>query len=169
MSSNFNPLLISAADWHAKQEMLETLYPHIADEDLFDTLDGETDLKERIEWMLASLDQDERFVAALAAEIKDIQDRKARLERKAKTKRELIAEAMETAGLKKLDYARWTVSATFKKGGVVITDEAAIPAEFMKVTTAPMKAEIKTALEAGSAVPGASRSNGYASVTIRKS
>lgn len=165
---SYNPLLVSAADWHAKEEMMETLYPHLSGEDLFDTLDGETDLKERIEWMLASLDKDERFAAALAEEIKDIQERKQRYDRKAKTKRDLIAEAMSVAGIKKLEFARWTISSTFTKGGVVITDEAAIPAEFVKTTTTPMKAEIKATLETGEDVPGASLGNGYPSVTIRK-
>lgn len=160
-----NPLLLSAADWKAKEAALREAYPDI--DDLFDTLDGETDLKERIEWTLRSLDKDERHVEALAAEIGDLEARRKRLKDRAQTKRQLITDAMTTAGLSKLEYARWTVSTSWRKAGVVITDETALPETAWRIKREPDKTAIKALLEAGDC-PGAAWGNGYHSITIKR-
>ncbi len=53
---------------------------------------------------------------------------------------------------------RLTLSAPRSK--VIITDEAKLPDEYVKVERTPMKAEIKKALDAKIEVPGATISNG---------
>lgn len=53
------------------------------------------------------------------------------------------------------------------KPGVVITDEAALPAEFVRVERTPDKTAIANALRAAQDVPGAELGNAAPQLTIR--
>jgi hypothetical protein len=82
-----------------------------ADEDtLADTLEGITNLHERLCELVRSSLEDRCFGLALSARIKEMQARLAAFEERAEKKRNLVAGAMEQASIPRLREADFTVS-----------------------------------------------------------
>lgn len=146
-------------------------YPDLADdEDLRrDMLEGSTDIDAVLTRLVDEVEEIEALVAALAEVITTKRERKARLERKAEFWRALILKLMERADLAKFPLATATLSVRKTPARVVITDEVALPARFLRVRTVTEldKAALAEALKAGEDVPSAHLGNGGTSLTIR--
>lgn len=153
------------------KDMLLVQFPELAEDEgaLLDTLEGLTDLNENLIAILRSRDDDLMLVTGIEARVKELNERKARLELRADAKRAFVCRVMEEAELKRLDAPDWTVSLGRKPQAVQITDEAAVPAEYWreKVTRSVDKTALKAALATGK-VPGAALDNGGVQLTIRK-
>lgn len=156
--------------YKAMKERLLVAFPELAEDEsaLLDTLEGATDLDTALVALFESAELDKLLAASLKERIGAMQERLARLSDREKRKRTIIAETMESAGLKKIEAASVTLSIRPSPAAVVITDEAAIPAEFWreKITKSPDKTAIKDALAKGE-VPGAHLSNGGISLSAR--
>jgi Siphovirus Gp157 len=126
---------------------------------LLDTLEGLSDLNERI----AALVRDSVRAKAMASALKIIIDdnvvRRQRFEAKAERLRALASWALQEADIPKLEAPDMTVSNYMGPPHVIITDEDAVPSEFCKITRTPMKKEIAEELKSGRFVPYAVWSN----------
>lgn len=139
------------------------------DETVTDTVEGETTLYEAIEIAIAEIDECEIMGLGLASKIGDFSARKVRAEKRVDRLRGLIEQAMVIADMRslKLNVATLTVKDVPPKA--LVSDEAAIPAEFWKQPDPVIdKTAINAAIKAGRTIPGVSMSNGTTSFQIRR-
>ena len=155
--------------WQTLRERLKAQY-ELEDEDsaLIDTLDGATELNDRLIKIAMSAKEDEAFAEAVKGMIADLQVRKQRLERRAEYKRSQIAWAMQETGQKSIVSAGLSLGQRMGNAKVIIDDKL-LPDEWKKskVTLIPDKELIETDLDAGKDIPGVSLSNPMPILTIR--
>lgn len=129
------------------------------DQTLIDTLDGMSDLHEKI----AALVRDSVRIKAMANALKIIIDdnavRRHRFEAKAERLRALASWALQEADIPKLESPDMTISNYIGPPHVIITDADAVPDEFCKFERTPKKQEIADELKSGRFVPYAVWSN----------
>lgn len=106
-------------------------------------------------------------VSAIKERIAALEDRKLRHEARREEYRATIFAALDAAGQTKWKSPEYTVSITPGRPGVVITDPAAIPDDFVRVKREPDKTAIGAAIASGATVPGAEQRNGLPTLTIR--
>lgn len=99
--------------------------------------------------------------------IRVLQGRRDRHDAHHEEYRALIFAALDAAGQRAWKSPEYTVSITPGRAGVVITDPAAIPDDFVRVKREPDKTAIGAALASGATVPGAEQRNGLPTLTIR--
>lgn len=115
----------------------------------------------------------EQKAASLSAEAAELQQDARQNRDYAAARRAQVAEAMAEGGYREIRGPRLLLTAR-KTGsdGLHITDESAIPADFMTTPPPPApkpdKNAIKAALKAGQTVPGCELSNGPPSVSIKE-
>lgn len=103
----------------------------------------------------------------LTERIRVLQGRRERHDNRHEEYRALIFAALDAAGQRAWKSPEYTVSITPGRAGVVITDPAAIPDDFVRVRREPDKAAIGSAITSGATVPGAEQRNGLPTLTIR--
>ena len=154
------------------KDQLLAAYPELAEDEqaFLDTLDGLTDLSEIVALFIKSADDDIALADGCKTRASEISERKARFLARADTKKRLVLEALEKAGMKKIERPEFTVSIRAVPPSVVIENDAIIPPDYQRITTtvAPDKAAIKDALSSGQDVPGAKLSNGGSTLSIRR-
>lgn len=133
-----------------------------------DCIEGETSLREaigRASLELAAVEGEKEGVEIAIAKLK------ARLTRHCKRAegiREAIQAAMETAELDSLKTPAATLSLRASPSSVEVTDQAALPAIFLKQPPPTVdKKAIHAALKSGEAIPGAVLSNQPPSLSVR--
>lgn len=117
--------------------------------------------------VLRAMDEAKRNAEAIDKRIADLEARRDREIRRHGECRATAFAILEVLGLTKWKHPEFTVSVSPGRAGVVITDEAALPEEFLRVTTSPDKAKIKAALEMGQVVLGATLQNTMPTLTVR--
>lgn len=125
------------------------------------------DTLDRLRRMMRAARWAEKQADALGEIIKDGRERKSRLEAKAEQIRSVVQWALGEIGLDKLEAPDFTASLRAGPPSVVITDELALPDEYVRVKREPDKTALKAALKEGAAIPGASLSNGGVSLSAR--
>ena len=139
------------------------------DQLLADMINGETDIHEAITAVVTSMDEDQILLDGIVAREVELDARKHRIKNRIAAKRTAVEQAMSIAEIKKIEAATFTLSLKRKPEGLVIEDEAEIPAAFWKAQDPKLdKAAIKGALKDGNAVPGASLDNGGIALQIRR-
>lgn len=136
---------------------------------LLDTLEGETDLHECLLVIADSVQEDECMSEAVGLQIERLKERKARFDRSAETKRAIIEQAMDRAGLvgKSIKGPGATLTLRQTAGKPLIEEEIAIPAQYWKPQDPALDRKALAAdLKAGIAIPGARLSNGGISLSI---
>ncbi len=156
----------------AAEALRDTLskLPGMDEETARDTIEGETDLHGAIAGVVDLLTEAETMSAGLAVTIEKFEARKARYDARIGFLRSAIEQAMVIGEITKpLELPTCTLSLGRRAPGLVITDEASIPAEFWKPQDPALdKAAIKAALKDKKTVPGAVLSNGSVSLTVRR-
>lgn len=154
------------ADLQGEIASLLARYPELADdEDLrADMLEGETDLKGVLEKLLGAMREAETMFAANGERVNALLERMNRFTAKKDAMRSLIQMLMDRAGLQKLQLPEATLSISYRKSSPVVTDENALPDEYVKIIRKPDMAKIK---EAETLPPGVSLSNPKPTLTIR--
>ena len=109
---------------------LVDVYPDLDDETIRDTLEGVTTLHELIAQLIRSALFDETLQTALRTRIEEMRARLARLAERGLKKRQLALEAMNEAGLKKLEQPDFTASARLGAPLLVVTSEKDIPESY---------------------------------------
>lgn len=127
---------------------------------LADTLEGITDAPTVIASFIRKAREDEANVDALSVMMKDMGARKSRLQARADKLRAAALSLLDAIGLRKLEQPDFSCSVVPASPAVMITDEALLPEEMIRVRREPNRAAIRDALRSGSVVPGAELSNG---------
>lgn len=154
--------------WKQLREDLETV-EGMDEKCLFDTIDGETKLTDILLQIDEEIQERENHAEAIAARIKQLQDRKARHEKAIETLRTVILRAMDSADIKKIEGACATLSVVNQVGALEIENEAEIPSEFFIPQDPKLdKKKLSAALQLG-AVKGARLGNGRINLQIRRS
>lgn len=149
--------------------VLKSEFPDLADDEelLKDTLEGETNFNEVMEKLVTQVREQDMMATAVAARINALRDRQTRHTMRMNFYRTLIFRLMQASGINRHRTTEGNLSVGNAPEKVIITDESAIPDEFMRTTKEPNKTAIKDALKAGNDVSGATMSNGGLSLTIR--
>lgn len=111
--------------------------------------------------------EDQAFITALKEQIAAMTARKKRFEDREEAGYTLVQNAMDIMGTRKKILPEATLTIGRQQGGVIITDENLLPAEYVKVEKTPKKREIGDALREKKAVPGATLGNGRDNLIIR--
>jgi sulfite reductase beta subunit-like hemoprotein len=163
-----HPVLRELSNHRYLRERLEAEFPEAEEETLLDTLEGMTNLTDMLAEVLRSCLEDQSFSSALKARVADMQARVGRFEERARKKRELVAAAMEDAGLKKLVEPDFTVSLRPARAPLVIIDEESVPGDFWKPQPAKLDRQgLIVALGAGRDIPGALLGNPPMTLSVR--
>jgi len=156
----------------AAQSLRDTIGAVFSDdaELIRDTIECETGLHEAISSVMALIREDEIQLAGIAALLKSLESREARLCARVERCREAILQAMTIGEIKTMTLPDATITVRAVSPGVEIIDEAAIPAEFWKPRDPVLdKTRVRDALKGGIAVPGAAMGNGGITLSIRRS
>lgn len=138
-------------------DRIRTLYPDEDQESLADTIAGETELDLAIVALLRIAIERELLAVALGERIKEMQERKKRLDAGAEAMRRAALAAMVEVNWKHLPQQPPDMTVTVGAGTpkLIVTDESALPFDLLEVVSKPNRAAIKDALKAGREVQGA--------------
>lgn len=134
-----------------------------------DMVEGETSLLEAIALGIAEIDECDVMIAGIKAKVSEFEARQKRAEARMERLRSLMEQALVIAGIPtmKLDVATLSIKELPPKA--IVTDEAAIPAEFWKQPDPVLdRAAISKAIKSGQHVPGVVASNKTISMQIRR-
>jgi len=144
------------------------LYPETDEETLHDTLEGITDLHEMIAAVIRSALVDEALQAGLRTRVEEMRQRLTRLAERGLKKRQMALEAMNEAGLKKLEQPDFTASARLGAPPLVVTSEHSVPDGYWIPQPPRLDRQTLTSdLRRGDVVPGACLGNAAAILTVR--
>ncbi len=168
-SANDNFLAADVANLEALFADMLAAYPELeADEELrADMLEGETNFHAVLTRLVNGERDADSLAKAVAGRISDLQARKARAERRKEAMRSLMFKLLKAAGVPRVPLAEATISIGKKAATVEIVDEALLPANVVKITTAPDKKAIADLLKAGTDVPGAKMGEAGEQLSVR--
>lgn len=135
----------------------------------WDTLDGETDVLDIADHIIARMQDDAALADAAKAQADALAARARRIGDRGKAHKKALLAILDAAGQRKLERPAATVSRRAGSLSVRIIAEGDIPSQLTttKTVTAPDKAAIKKQIEAGETVPGADLVRGDDTVTVR--
>jgi len=155
----------------AQIELLRLRYPKVWDEDdetlLADTLEGETNVHEFLTVVVARMCDADAFAVGINALINDLKERRDRFNDRYEAMRTLAFKVMTTADVRKLELAQATLSIRAGQPKVIITDEAALPEDCIRIKREPNKVLIKELISQGVPICGAELSNAEPTLAVR--
>ena len=153
----------------AQIEALRVRYPQMdEDEQLrLDMLEGSTDLHEFLTAVTVRLSDTNAKIEALGDLIAAFKARCDRFEQRSDAMRALAHKVMDWAEVRKLELPIATLSIRAGQPRVIITDEARLPEQFVRVRREPDKHLIASHLKAGERVEGAELSNSEPTLAVR--
>ena len=159
----------SVFDYKQTKDQLRAAYKDVTDEDLADTLEGETTLNDDIAAVIREALAREAMAKGIDEHIAKLTDRKARLVNGASTLRAAARTAMEECNIKKVPAPDFTASLGEGRAKVIITDQSKIPEKYLRRSDPePDKKAIAEALKTGD-VAGATMSNKQVVLNVRVS
>ena len=166
MSDRLDPTFV-----RAQIEQLRLTHPGIWDDGdeqlLLDSLEGETDFHKFIDAILRRMLPTEACADGIGDLILDIKVRQERFEQRIEGLRLLAFKMMNVAAVRKVERPGATLNVRASPPKVIITDEALLPADCVRVRTEPNKIVIKERLARGEPVPGAEMSNREEVLAVR--
>lgn len=129
--------------------------------------DAGADVGTIITRMIRAAMEADSLADAAAERVRVLTERKARFARQRDSYRAAAFAMMDALGLRTLKEADFTATISAGRPSVVVTDEAAIPADYLRVTTTIDKAALAAAMRVGEVIAGAEWSNPMPSLTIR--
>ena len=140
-----------------------------ADPDLVhDTLEGQTDVFEVMDWLIAKLGDEEGMEEAIASRLKALGERKTACQNRQQRLRDALLACMTATGEKSMRRPEATITVGNKKQGIQSIDETVLPEAFWKVTRSVSRTAINEAMAKGDTVPGVMLDNGGIVLTIRR-
>ena len=163
-----SPLKAQSTLYRRFHEKLLDEYPDVDDETIRDTLEGITDLHEMIAAIIRSALVDEALQAGLRTRLEEMRQRLTRLAERGLKKRQLALDAMNEAGLKKLEQPDFTASARIGAPPLVVTSETDVPESYWIPQPPKLDRQTLTSdLRRGDQVPGACLGNAAPILTVR--
>ena len=133
-----------------------------------DTLEGETDAHELIVKLLDRVEEAKARATALAEQIKDRSERRARFEAQERAARAAIMSVMRAAELRSLTLPQATLSVRDLAARLVIADAGAVPDDFTVIKRVPDSKAINDAFAEAADLPNwLTREAGRSSLTVR--
>lgn len=150
-------------------EALKAAYPELCEDEQFlaDVVEAETTVFEVLSVLVRQIGEAKAHGAGLAEYVKDLGERKARIERRTESKRALITAIMEAVGIDKAVLPEATLSVRAGSQKPVVDDADLLPDNLVRIERKPDMAKIRAAVEAGEEVPGIHLSNAEPSLTVR--
>lgn len=159
----------------AAKKLMDSLKEQGLDGDaelIADSIEGETNFLEAIEAALAEIDEREILKFGLREKIKTFGTREKQQDDAIDRIRALIEQAMMATDQTSLKLTTATISLRKVAPGLVITNEADIPARFWVEQPRPApkldKKALAEALKAGEAIEGAALDNGSLTLSVRR-
>ena len=163
-----SPLEAQTVLYRRFHDKLLEQFPELDDETIRDSLEGLTDLHEMIAAVIRSALVDEALQVGLRTRIEEMRQRLTRLAERGLKKRQLALEAMNEAGLKKIEQADFTASARLGAPPLVVTSDQAIPEAYWIPQPSRLDRQTLTSdLRRGDKVPGACLGNAAPILTVR--
>lgn len=162
-----------AYDTHITSRLVEHLKAMgFGDDDdlIMDTVEGETDVLDKVSRLLRWMALQEANAEALKAVEADFAGRRARYSERVAWARTALSRFMDEVGLPKIERPEATVSMRDGKSSVIYAadfDVEKLDPSLVKTKKEPDKAAIKAELDAGRDVVGATLSNGSRVLTVR--
>lgn len=157
----------------AAVQRLRSLLLEITDdpEAIADTVEGETSIREAIHSVLLTMQEDGILIDGLQANILKLQERHRRLVDRQERRKEAIQKAMELAEITKpLQFPECTISLKRTPASLIVENESVIPAQYFDEQKPTLsKSRLKSDLQSGTQIEGASLSNGGQTLSIRRS
>lgn len=138
-------------------------------EALADTVEGETDVSNALYRILLSAEENRMFATAIKSRIEDLRVRMERFVTAEERKRAIVQSAMEQCNIRKIDRPEFSARLGPSPPKVIITEETALPEEYLRTTVEPNKSKIGAMLKTGATIPGAVLSNPSMHLTIKRS
>jgi hypothetical protein len=162
------PLEIEVSKYQQLKARLLLTHPDLDEDTLFDTLEGITNLHEMIAAVIRSALVDEALGTGLRSRLEDMKQRLGRLDERADKKRELALDAMNEAGLRKLEQPDFTATARIGSPALVIVAEDAIPQAYWVPQPPRLNRQaLLTELKRGGEVAGTQLSNSNPVLSVR--
>ena len=167
MSNRLDPTFV-----RAQIELLRVTHPYLWEQEgdellLSDMLEGSTDLYQVLARILDYEHEAENFVVSLDMRIAAYKARMARFEQRVDGMRSLMLKLLQHAGVRKVELPAATLSIRAGQPRVIITDEARLPEQFVRIEREPDKHLIASHLKAGERVDGAELSNSEETLAVR--
>jgi hypothetical protein len=142
--------------------------PELDEQTLADTLEGLTDLHGMLSAIIRAALFDESLADGLKSHIARMHDRLARLQDRAEKRRQLVAETMSAADVKKITAPDFTISLRSGSPGLVVSDEKVIPDAYWEPRPPRLnRAALLAELKQGTRVAGAQLSNPEPVLSVR--
>lgn len=155
----------------AQIEHLRIAYPNIWDDGddrlLADMLEGETDLHRFLGAVVRRMGEADAFIEGIGDWIAELKARCDRMEQRSDAMRALAHKVMNWAEVRKVEMPIATLSIRAGQSRVIITDEARLPEQFVRIKREPDKHLIASHLKAGEPVDGAELSNSEPVLSVR--
>jgi hypothetical protein len=162
------PLVIETSKYQLLRQRLLDAHPEADEDTVRDTLEGITDLREMIATVIRSALVDEALQAGLRTRVEEMRQRLSRLAERGLRKRQLALEAMNEAGLNKLEQPDFTASARIGAPPLTVTSEQAIPEAYWVPQPPRLNRQTLTSdLRRGDEIPGACLGNAAPTLTVR--
>lgn len=135
-----------------------------------DMIEGSTELGEVMSWALGKIDEAASLRDAATERARQCKARAERFNTRVDRMSEIVREALEIAGLKKLELAEATLSVRTSPPAVVVIEEGRIPGAYFETRTETRlnKAKLRADLLAGASVDGATLENIRNTLSIRR-
>jgi hypothetical protein len=152
----------------AAMSLIQSLGDDAEDEEaVLLSLESESDVLDVARQIVRAALDAEAMAKAVKARIEALEQRHDRFEARAWAARETVKQMLDALNLPKLSAEDFSASLRMTPPKVLITDEASLPDEFVKVQRSPNRTAIGKALDEGREVVGAVRSNGNVVLSIR--
>lgn len=162
-------ILYDAAYVKSQIASLRASFPELSEdyELLESAIDGETDFERVVEVITDEFLEALSMKGAIADRMESLKERSDRYGKKAETIRSLAFDLMQAADRPKVELPVATLSIRKGVDSVVIEDLDAIPQGYARTEKVALKTEIKKALAAGGAIPGARLETGTPGLSVR--
>jgi hypothetical protein len=154
----------------AQIEALRVMHPDVwedGDDTLLLALESETDLREFLTALVRCMLEADAFAEGTAHLIDDIKARQQRFVQRSDAMRSIAFRLMQQAAVKKVELPAATLSIRVGVPRVIVTDEAALPPNCVRIKREPDKVAIKEHLARGEPVAGAELSNSEPVLAVR--
>ena len=163
-----NRIGLAAVQYQAIRDRVRAVDPKIDERTLGDTLEGLTDLHEILAAVARAALTDEALVSGLQQRIGAMEERLDRLRYRAAARREIVCSVMIECEVKKVTAPDLTLVMRPGTPTLLVTDEAAVPAEFWESREPRLNRQrLLAQLKLGIDVQGVQLSNPQPVLTVR--
>jgi len=135
---------------------------------LHDTLEGETDIFELLDWMLNKEAEENSNQEAIKIRQEQLAQRKKASEARQVSMRNLIEQTAILIGEKKIKRAEATISISDKKPSILNVDLDILPEKYIRIKKEADRTAINEAIKSGEIIEGVVLSNGGITLSIRR-